>query len=172
MDARFEETRRATEERGGAGAFDEWLTVNGLSAEAYRDLLRYELLVAGVAERVTAAVPTTMEHVRARYIQVDDPAVAQQVLAELNAGGDFATLAQLYSLDTNTAPNGGDLGFFAAGTLLVPEVDAAAFALADGQSSEVIAVTNAASGRTVYYLVQTVERDPTGRWISRRAMRC
>jgi parvulin-like peptidyl-prolyl isomerase len=160
VDARFEELRSSTEANGGAGAFDAWLQVNGLTAESFRELLRYELLTAAVAERVTADVPTTMEHVRARYIQVDDPALAQQLLAELDAGADFATLAQIHSLDPNTAPNGGDLGFFAPGTLLVPEVEAAAFALGPGEYSDVIAVTDAESGQSVYYLVQTVERDP------------
>jgi hypothetical protein len=160
VEARVEELRTSTESNGGAGAFEAWLEVNGLTADAFRDLLRYELLTAAVAERITADVPTAMEHVRARYIQVDDAALAQQLRAELEAGADFSTLAQIHSLDPNTAPNGGDLGFFAPGTLLVPEVEAAAFALGPGEHSDVIAVTDAESGQSVYYLVQTVERDP------------
>ena len=45
-------------------------------------------------------------------------------------------------------------------TLLVPEVDVAAFALAEpGSVSEVITAVNR-EGTPVYYLVQLIERDP------------
>ena len=48
--------------------------------------MRYELLTAAVAEQVTRDVPFSAEHVRARYIVVDDPALAQQLLVELADG--------------------------------------------------------------------------------------
>jgi parvulin-like peptidyl-prolyl isomerase len=108
---------------------------------------------------VTADVPFAGEQVHARYIQVDDANLASTLLAQIQGGDDFATLAQIHSLDRITGENGGDLGFFAAGTLLVPEVDAAAFALTEpGQVSEVVTAVNR-QGNPVYYIVQLIERD-------------
>ena len=62
------------------------------------------------------------------------------------------------SVDRVTAEIGGDLGFFAPGSLLVPEVEAAAFALQPEAISDLIAVTDAA-GKTTYYIVQVTERE-------------
>ena len=108
--------------------------------------------------RVTAGVPDTAEHVRARYIQVDDAALAQSLLDRARAGDDFAFLAQQNSVDRVTGEIGGDLGFFAAGSLLVPEVEAAAFALQPEEISDLIAATNA-DGTTTYYIIQVTERE-------------
>ena len=57
-----------------------------------------------------------------------------------------------------TGEIGGDLGFFAAGSLLVPEVEAAAFALQPEEISDLIAATNA-DGTTTYYIIQVTERE-------------
>ncbi|MEI8072596.1 MAG: peptidylprolyl isomerase [Candidatus Saccharibacteria bacterium] len=61
---------------------------------------------------------------------------AQDILAQINAGADFATLAKQYSAD-GSAANGGDLGFFGKGQL-VPEFENAAYALQVGQVSGVV----------------------------------
>lgn len=63
-------------------------------------------------------------------------AKAESILAQVQAGGDFATLAKKYSQDT-TAANGGDLGFFSKGQMVKPFEDAA-FALQPGQVSGVV----------------------------------
>ncbi|MDF5431321.1 peptidylprolyl isomerase, partial [Vibrio parahaemolyticus] len=44
-------------------------------------------------------------------VEGDDEAKAQAILDELNAGADFATLAQEKSDDFGSAENGGDLGW-------------------------------------------------------------
>ena len=72
---------------------------------------------------------------------------------------DFAFLADQNSVDRVTGVNGGDLGFFGPGSLLVPEVEAAAFALQPGEVSDLIAVSDA-TGQTTYYIVKVTERDP------------
>ena len=117
-----------------------------------------ELVTGEMVARLTAGVPDTAEHVRARYIQMDDAALAQSVLDRARAGDDFAFLAEQNSVDRVTGEIGGDLGFFAPGSLLVPEVEAAAFALQPGEVSDVIAVTNSA-GATTYYIIQVTERE-------------
>jgi parvulin-like peptidyl-prolyl isomerase len=110
-------------------------------------------------QRVTGDVPVAVEQVRARYIQFDDPALAEATLARARAGDDFAFLAQQNSLDRLTGELGGDLGFFAAGSLLVPELEAAAFALQPNEISDVVSATDD-TGKTTYYIIQVIERDP------------
>ncbi len=61
---------------------------------------------------------------------------AEEVLAQVNAGGDFAALAREYSEDT-TAEQGGDLGFFGPGEM-VPEFEQAAFSLGIGATSGLV----------------------------------
>jgi peptidyl-prolyl cis-trans isomerase SurA len=62
--------------------------------------------------------------------------IAQLIRDKAKAGEDFALLAKTYSNDPN-ATEGGDLGWFAKGTM-VPEFEDAAFALQPGQISDVV----------------------------------
>ncbi len=64
-------------------------------------------------------------------------AKAKDVLAKVNAGGDFADLAKQYSDDPGSAAKGGDLGWFAKG-VMVPEFEAVAFALKPGAVSDLV----------------------------------
>jgi peptidyl-prolyl cis-trans isomerase D len=89
------------------------------------------------------------EQVRARHIlfkvpshatpEEEEPirATAAQVLQELRSGADFATLARQHSEDTASAEKGGDLGAFGRGQM-VASFEEAAFALAVGQSSDLV----------------------------------
>ena len=155
VEQRLAELRAA----GDAATFDAFLQTNGWTEEQFREVLTAELITGEMVTRVTADVPTTMDQVRASYIQMDDGALAQSVLDRARAGDDFAFLADQNSVDRVTGVNGGDLGFFGPGSLLVPEVEAAAFALQPGGISDLIAVTDA-GGKTTYYIVKVTERDP------------
>jgi parvulin-like peptidyl-prolyl isomerase len=143
---------------GEDGNFDAWLQANQWTREQFREALAAEMLTEAVVADVTAAVPTTAEQVKARYLQVDDAALADDLLQQIQNGADFGALASQYSLDRITAESGGDLGFFARGSLLVTAVEDAAFALQPGEVSAVIEDTGA-DGIPTYYLVQTLERD-------------
>lgn len=153
--AKIEELRTTA---GESGNYEAWLEANQWTEAEFRDALAQEMLTEAMVATVTADVPQTVEQVRARYIQVDSAELAQTLLAEIEAGADFGTLASLHSLDQITAPNGGDLDFFARGSLLVPEVEEAAFALEPGETSDIIVANS--NDQPVYYLVQTIERDP------------
>lgn len=74
------------------------------------------------------------EEVHARHILVPTEAEAKDVIAQLDKGADFATLAKKYSKDPGSA-DGGDLGFFKKDDM-VPAFADAAFALKDGQYTE------------------------------------
>lgn len=75
------------------------------------------------------------EQVKASHILVDSEAKAKEVKGKLTAGGDFAALAKEYSIDTGSAPNGGELGLFPRNTM-VKEFEDVAFSLAPGTISE------------------------------------
>lgn len=157
IDARLAELQEAS---GGPENFAAWLETNQWTAEEFREALAAEMLTEETVAMVTSDVPTTAEQVNARYLQVEDQQLAQSLLDQARAGADFAALAREYSLDRVTGENGGDLGYFARGSLLVPELEAAAFELAPGQLSEVITASRADGTGTTYYIVQVVDRDP------------
>ncbi len=64
---------------------------------------------------------------------------AQNVLDQIKAGADFATMAKQYGED-GTKDNGGSLGFFAEGDM-VPEFENVAFALKKGELSQALVET-------------------------------
>lgn len=75
----------------------------------------------------------TQEEIKARHILVATEEEAQSVIDALGAGGDFEALAKEHSTGPSGA-EGGDLGYFTAGTM-VAEFNDAAFALQAGEIS-------------------------------------
>lgn len=73
------------------------------------------------------------EEIKARHILVASEAEAKAIIAELNSGADFVSLAKEKSTGPS-GPNGGDLGYFARGAM-VPSFENAAFALSVGSYS-------------------------------------
>jgi peptidyl-prolyl cis-trans isomerase C len=86
---------------------------------------RYQSEIAGKPGEV---------EVHAKHILVDSEDQAKQIIAQLNKGADFATLAKKYSKDPGSA-DGGDLGFFKKDEM-VPAFADAAFALKPGQFTQ------------------------------------
>jgi foldase protein PrsA len=58
--------------------------------------------------------------IRVRHVLVRDEATARKVRSELEAGGDWGTVARRYSTDTQTKERGGDLGFQSKGETVPP----------------------------------------------------
>lgn len=77
---------------------------------------RYDKEVAGF---------TPPEELRARHILVKTKEEAEDIIKQLNAGGDFAKLATEKSQDPGSAAKGGDLDYFAAGDMVAPFEEAA-----------------------------------------------
>lgn len=143
---------RDIEENGGQNQFDAWLQANQWTYEQYKERQRSMMISSQMFERVTQNLPTKAEQVHARHILLATEEEARNLLAQLQAGADMAELARQYSLDPSTKESGGDLGFFPRGTLVVPEVEDAAFALSVGQISDVV---QSAMG---YHIIQVMER--------------
>lgn len=70
---------------------------------------------------------------KASHILVEDETKAKEIIVELDGGADFAESAKKYSTGPS-GPNGGDLGWFDAGTM-VPEFSEAVATMEAGQHS-------------------------------------
>ncbi len=139
---------------GGQEPFQAWLQANSLTAEDYRQALHAQLVAQAMFQQVTRDVPTVDEQVHARHIALATEEEARQVLARLQNGEDFATLARQLSQDATTRDNGGDLGFFPRDLLLSPEIEEVAFSLAPQQISDVVYTQ---LGQ--YHIVQVLETE-------------
>jgi peptidyl-prolyl cis-trans isomerase C len=138
---------------GGSEAMGAWLASSGYTVDSLRDALREEILADRMADRLAAGVHDSEEQVHARHILLASQVDADDLLARIRNGEDFAELASYLSLDLSTRPAGGDLGWFPRDYLLVPEVEQAAFGLQPGETSGVVA-----SGMG-FHIVQTLERQ-------------
>jgi peptidyl-prolyl cis-trans isomerase C len=69
------------------------------------------------------------------HILVETEDEAKEIIADLEAGGDFAAIAKEKSTDTGSGAGGGDLGFVPRG-VTVPEFEEAAFALEVGEVTD------------------------------------
>ena len=81
-----------------------------------------------------AQVATMPKEYKARHILVESKEQADSIIRELDAGGDFAKLAEKESKDSS-GKNGGDLGWFSPQTMVKPFADAVV-ALEKGQTTK------------------------------------
>jgi peptidyl-prolyl cis-trans isomerase C len=79
----------------------------------------------------------SVSQIKASHILVKTEDEAKKIEAMLRKGGNFAELAKKDSIDTGSAKNGGDLGYFSPGQM-VPEFEQAAARLKPGEISEPI----------------------------------
>ena len=135
-------------EIGGVEQLAAWQSANGYTDQSFRNALKLEVMADWQRDQIINAVPVTADQIHARQILFQDEANADAAYQKLEDGTLFADLAFVYDPTI-----GGDLGWFAAGTLTQPEVEAAAFALEPGQYSTVI---QSAIG---YHIIYVIERD-------------
>jgi peptidyl-prolyl cis-trans isomerase SurA len=77
---------------------------------------------------------------------------ADEIQRRLDAGADFVELAQRFSEDLNSAKLGGDLGFFARGTLMA-SFEEVAFELGPGEISDIVRTD------VGFHIIKLEERD-------------
>lgn len=136
--------------------FEAALKNAGMSLEGLEGQIRDQILNQKLVDKLGKAAATPAEADIKRYYDSNkeqfkekaakrtshilfketDKATAVKVLAEVRAGGNFASLAKKYSTDTGSAAKGGDLGW--PNTPYVPEFAAAVARLGKGQVSEVV----------------------------------
>ncbi|MGB9798837.1 MAG: peptidylprolyl isomerase [Thermanaerothrix sp.] len=134
---------------GGEVAWQQWLTAHGYSEADYRQALARALAAAWQQDQIIEAVPQTTEQVHVRQILTRDQFTAEAYYRQLQAGGDFDTLA--FQIDPVT---GGDLGWFPRGYMTRPELEAAVFALEPGQFTPVIQTDLG------FHILKLIARDP------------
>jgi parvulin-like peptidyl-prolyl isomerase len=139
------EDPEATNEENLA-SFEEQIEEFGLTVEHVRRLFRAGLIQEALQQSVADEVEVTDADVRAAFeaeggeaeeadvshILVPTAEEAEEILAELAAGGDFAALAEERSQDPGSAALGGNLGFAPRGAY-VPEFDAAVWEATPGE---------------------------------------
>jgi foldase protein PrsA len=133
-------------------SFQEELTRSGMTEEQFREVATAAVLRTKVVEKYTAEVPASAESVHYRQILVATQAEADDLRAQLEAGGDFAALAKQMSLDTQTKENGGDAGWVPRG-VLDKSIEDHLFA------QEINKVTTYPTESTIY-VYQVIEKAP------------
>jgi parvulin-like peptidyl-prolyl isomerase len=95
----------------------------------------------------TTRAPLPPDQQQAKRKQIED------ILKRARAGEDFATLAKEYSEDPGSKDNGGELPPFSRGQM-VPEFEAAAFALTNSQISDVVTTVYG------YHIIKLLDKTP------------
>lgn len=124
----------------------------GIDEATYREIIRLSILREKLREAIGDEVPAVAEHSRARHILVETEEEANEVIERLEAGEDFAELAEEVSIDPGTAEEGGDLGFVPRGSFVEP-VDEVVFSLPLGEISEPIQT------QFGWHVIEVLERE-------------
>ncbi|GMK49180.1 hypothetical protein PghCCS26_63100 [Paenibacillus glycanilyticus] len=136
---------------GSEDEFNQTLAQYGMTVDSLRQDAEVQVKIRKILEpqvKVTdedikayydqnKASMSTPEQIRASHILVATKEEAEDILKQLKGGADFATLAKEKSTDTGTKDNGGDLNFFAKGTM-EPAFEDAAFKLKKGELSGIV----------------------------------
>ena len=139
-----DEVKKLSQQAGGDTKLKQVLaSVYGWNVNDLKRKLKFQLLQQKLQDKVTSD-PAALAQAKAK---------AQDVLNQVKAGGDFAALAKKYSMDSGTASNGGDLGFFDSTSGLDQTFYNAAAALQPGQVSDLVKT------QFGYHIIKVIEKD-------------
>ncbi|MCR3955690.1 MAG: peptidylprolyl isomerase [Gudongella sp.] len=136
---------------GGEESYQQFLQSNDLSDEYFVDNMRKELRGSKHKEDFLSGVSIGDDEAReyyeenredlveinASHILLGSEEEAENIQSRLDEGEDFSQLATTESLDSVSAVNGGNLGYFGKGQM-IPEFEEVAFQLEEGEISHVV----------------------------------
>ena len=97
------------------GSYSGFLRQMGINDDNLRTMLTIKLRRDNMQNYLASLEVSPTYQVLARTMTLQTPAIANQVMKDLQKGQDFAQLAKKYSQDTNTNTKGGALGWLARG---------------------------------------------------------
>ncbi len=97
--------------------FQQELARVGLSELEFRDMIEASVLQTKLLVMFEAELSPSAESVRYRQILVSEQERADELVAEIESGEDFAALAAENSLDVGTKDSGGEVGWVPRGVL-------------------------------------------------------
>ncbi len=137
-----------------------YTSIEDLKREYEEEMMGQKLIDQEVRSKIKIA-PKELEEIgrrfstqlHAKHILVETHEKAQTILQRLRQGDDFEKLAKECSL-CPSKEKGGDLGFFTQGEM-IEEFSKIAFALKDGEISDVVKTTFG------YHIIKAIEHRPT-----------
>jgi hypothetical protein len=133
------------------------LARTGLQEDELRRLVRAELVRSGIREKYTAEIPASLEQAQVEVIAVVGQDAAQQVIARIRAGEDWATVAKQVSTEPDVQTTGG-LTEYRPKVLHNAAYRDFAFSGAPGEISVPLAASTTPNG-TTYYVVRLKDRS-------------
>jgi len=134
--------------------YKKFIQENNLDSDAYREALEAQYVYNDLQKKATARVEVSDKEIEEYYkahlseyksqggveishILVKTEQQAKDILAQLNAGADFAALAKKYSDDTGSKEQGGYVGLANKDSGWVDEFQAVAMKLKPGEMTQV-----------------------------------
>jgi parvulin-like peptidyl-prolyl isomerase len=131
---------------------------------SYQDMMRASLLDQKVTDYFGSQLPATMEQADVQVVLVESQEVATQLISEINAGGNFTTLAEKFSCNSSIE---GDLGWLPEELIPNTLIANATFNLTVGDISQPIYDENATKDVGYWLIEVTAKQDDE---INARAM--
>jgi len=126
------------------------------SGEAYRDIVRASLLGEKLKEEYfDPGLNNTMEQAHVQVMLVESQEVAAELIAEIEAGGNFTTLAKEFSCNSSVE---GDLGWLPEELMPNTMIATAAFNLTLGEISQPIYDATAIKD-VGYWLIEVTDKQ-------------
>jgi len=125
QEAKRREMNQSADYKAQVAAMEQQLLITMLFNQIIKDMEPTEEALHAQYEHLKE-VSATMgdKEYEVRHILVDDEAQAQEIIAKLDNGADFAEMAREYSTDTGSKNNGGDLGWSSPERYVKPFSDA------------------------------------------------
>ncbi len=106
------------------GEFKAWyrqqINESLMPEKEFRYLIRTTLLMRQFSEYLRERVPTVAPQIHLYLIPINGLSNAQDAKLRIDEGADFARIAEEYSIDEQLKISGGEMGWFARGSLAAP----------------------------------------------------